>query len=479
METLHTSFIELISSIHGEQRRAERAIEKKDLQAAIKYGVKEQQQRLLKNGTMPIRYKYTFADIVYITDEFSSREITSWVLPLPLDSVRISEHDEHQYNAAKARIAQDPKIITSHSVFVVDCSGSMKKADVEAHRCRADAVSYAIATEFIAKRLHSPSAGVTPFDVVTVIEMREDAEVIFRKEPMSWKFYNKVVERAKTSSPNSHGNYLPSLDLAFQSLKDNDHQHLALLLFFLSDGRPSDEWLSQHALVNTGITTKDIYERATVIGRHFQERLTFWMVGFGRPFDDLTVLQRMASVMKLEGAIGDFHRSDLKKIGSLSTSIANMSSTLTNTRTLLTAIRRENRVERPFNFAVFQKNIVKPGSMWETKSVRENYLNCRELVRSGKKFTWKKRELLHPKATGISFSNDPFGKGAERLVYQLREVDKTGSFVGSPLVAKDGKYVEDFNLQNFHFSFCKTQKNCFEFGHKIQPASGQVTTNWK
>ena len=450
MNTLRTSAVELVSSIHGNQRRAERAIEKKDLQSAVKYGTKELSQKRLKNGTSPIRYKYTFADIVYITDKTSTREITSWVLPLPLGQVQISENDQNQYHAAKARIAEDPQIITSHSVFVIDCSGSMRQADVEAHRSRFDAVSYAVASEFMAKRLHNPSSGVTQFDVVTVIEMRNDAQVVFKKEPMSWVFYNKFVDRAKKSRPSFHGNYIPSLDLAMTSLKENDHEHLSLFLFFLSDGHPSD-WCSP----------EDIYVRIAAIGCHFQERLTFSMEGFGSPDDDLTVLKGMAITLKLLRAVGDFHRSNLKKIGSLSTSLANISSTLTKTCTLLTNMRRDARKERSFTISKFQKEIfTTPPITWERKTVRQNYLECIELVRLEERFgfLWKRRALLHPKAVGISFSNDPFGQGAERLVYQLREIDANGKIVGSPLVAKDGRFVGDFyQLRNFHRSFCKTQ----------------------
>ena len=468
METLHTSAVELISSIHGHQRRAERDINKKDLQSAVKNGTREHQLRRLKDGTTAVRYKYTFADIVYITDETSTREITSWVLPLPLEQVRISDNDEHQYEAAKARIAQDPQIITSHSVFVIDCSGSMKKADVEAHRCRADAVSYAVASEFIAKRLHNPSSEVTPSDVVTVIEMRVDAQVVFKKEPMSWVFYNKFVDRMKTVQPSSHGSYIPSLDKAMEALKENDHENLALFLFFLSDGRPSDEWLSKHAGGSPSVSSQDIYSRASAIGSHFQERLTFGMVGFGNPSDDLTVLKEMASHLTMERAVGGFYRSDLKKVGSLSTSIANMSCTLTKTRALLTMARVDKRKERSFKLSKFQKDISAPFKDWESKTVRENHLECYELIRFGKGFTWKRRALLSdPKAAGITFSNDPFGQGAERLVYQLREMDVNGKIVGSPLVGKDGRYVEDSQVRNFHFSFCKTQKIAANMAEKF------------
>ena len=55
---LATSYVEIISHIHGSQRRAERSIDKRDLQAAVKHGTKEIQHC---NGE--IRYKYTFAGL--------------------------------------------------------------------------------------------------------------------------------------------------------------------------------------------------------------------------------------------------------------------------------------------------------------------------------------------------------------------------------------------------------------------------------
>ena len=169
---LATSYIEVISSIHGNQRRAERSIEKRDLQAAVKHGTREIQHC---NGE--IRYKYTFAGIVYITDQTSRHEITSYMLPLTIKLALVLDNDKYQYKAAKQRIARDPSLIKTHSVFVIDCSGSMRKSDVQGHKSRSDAVKYAIATEFIAKRLHNPESNVTPFDVVTIIEMRTDAKV--------------------------------------------------------------------------------------------------------------------------------------------------------------------------------------------------------------------------------------------------------------------------------------------------------------
>ena len=74
---LPTNQIPIVSSIHGRERREQRDITKRDLQAAIKYGTKEAQFRLGK-----IRWKYTFADVVYITDETSTVEVTSYAVEL-------------------------------------------------------------------------------------------------------------------------------------------------------------------------------------------------------------------------------------------------------------------------------------------------------------------------------------------------------------------------------------------------------------
>ena len=83
MDTRPTSCIDFISSLHGRQRRRERELTKRDLQAAVKHGIKEPGH----SG----RWKYTFADVVYITDSTSTSEVTSYSLPLPLDKISISK----------------------------------------------------------------------------------------------------------------------------------------------------------------------------------------------------------------------------------------------------------------------------------------------------------------------------------------------------------------------------------------------------
>ena len=71
---LTTSDVPFLSSIHGRQRREERDIDQHDLQAAVMHGRREDASRVVR-GRKVQRWKYTFANIVYI--------ITSSTRPVP------------------------------------------------------------------------------------------------------------------------------------------------------------------------------------------------------------------------------------------------------------------------------------------------------------------------------------------------------------------------------------------------------------
>ena len=96
MEAQPTSMIEFVSTLHGKQRRRERDLNKRDLQAAVKHATPERQ----RSG----RLKYTFADVVYITDSTSTEEVTSYSLPLPLDKIDIHPTELHKVNEQQRRI---------------------------------------------------------------------------------------------------------------------------------------------------------------------------------------------------------------------------------------------------------------------------------------------------------------------------------------------------------------------------------------
>ena len=127
----------IFSSLHGRERRLLRDITKRNLEAAVKYGKKERGHNCPKTG-LP-RWKYTYADIVYITDYTSTVEVTSYVLPIEIKRAPISPSDEERYNEAIRLVEEDPMRCTSHTVIIIDQSASMKTCDVTDFRSRSDA----------------------------------------------------------------------------------------------------------------------------------------------------------------------------------------------------------------------------------------------------------------------------------------------------------------------------------------------------
>jgi hypothetical protein len=126
-----TSAITLLSSIHGREGRAQRLISKLILQAAVKYGTREVAPPI--NGRGDYRLKFTFADVVYITDISGAREITSYAIPgagidiemVPIAAKMMEKHINASKNAKsdKSQIFLDIAL----AVLVVDQSGSMRK----------------------------------------------------------------------------------------------------------------------------------------------------------------------------------------------------------------------------------------------------------------------------------------------------------------------------------------------------------------
>ena len=143
-----TSAVTILFSVHGRMRRAERLIQKRDLQAAIKHGTRV----MSANPRGDWNWKYTFADVLYITDKSSRREITSWAVPgagLDVDKVLVTPEMQKLHSQACDKIRCTPGSWTSHTVVVVDQSGSMRKTDVAGGCTRSDAVWLILALDFV------------------------------------------------------------------------------------------------------------------------------------------------------------------------------------------------------------------------------------------------------------------------------------------------------------------------------------------
>lgn len=161
--------------------------------------------------------------------------------------------DEHSFGSPAERIAREEthRLVTrrasvtrstwrSHSVLIVDMSGSMRRDDVNGARCRSDGVWLCLARDYVKQQL---SKGLRDSnDKISIIIMRDKAEVLVNCEPTTWVLYNTIIKLRQWTElkPSGPGNYLPALDLAEKLLASNTSPGCALSLLFFSDGKPSD-----------------------------------------------------------------------------------------------------------------------------------------------------------------------------------------------------------------------------------------------
>ena len=275
-----TEFSSLLSGTHGRERRLERNIEKIDLQRAKRYGMQEA-------GRFG-RIKYTYGGIVFIYDPVKGREVTSfpsrdeasdetgtkYVVPVVLQKNKAYEMDVYitQHNTLKDVLNSDKTKWKSHSVFVVDMSGSMRRDDVSGAKCRSDGVWMVLARDFVKKQLDDNT--FTTDDVVSVVLMRDTAEVVLEHEPLDWVLYNRLIDMREwdTCRPSGPGNYLPALDMAETLLAANSLGTCALSLLFFSDGKPSDHG--------------PFAEKMGEIASKYRRRLTFCCIGMAQDTED-------------------------------------------------------------------------------------------------------------------------------------------------------------------------------------------------
>jgi hypothetical protein len=236
-----TSLVTVLSWEHGRMRRDQRDIDKRDLQKALKHGV--------KSRDFGGRFKCEYDGIVFITDSTFRQEITSF--PAPLIEAPEDQESFVAHLKAKDLIARKPELCKSHTVLVIDRSGSMMTHDLDLYRDRQQAAYTNVALEFVAEQLFNGTANNS--DVVSLREFNSDATVVFEREPSSWILYNKLLRRRDSRrfvdrerhrmrdsswSGSVDSNYLPALEIAGKILAKDFHDECALSLMFLSDGAP-------------------------------------------------------------------------------------------------------------------------------------------------------------------------------------------------------------------------------------------------
>jgi hypothetical protein len=430
------------SSLHGRERRLLRQIEKTDIEECLAFGIKE--------PSIKGRWKYTYNEVVLIMDPTNTTEITSFIMPLKMERAEYDNCYIEEHNEAKRAITEDKSVCASHTIIVMDMSGSMNESDVSNFITRYKAVVSNLASEYIASQLIRHQ--VKNSDVVTIIRMSTESDVLIEREPVSWVLYNMVLD-LEMKRPKFHGNYIPALQRAKELFDKYDHPNTALSLIFLSDGKPSDAYYRH---INYDICKGYIFDELRTLAIDYVSRLSTNFIGFGRYTYDFEILENLSKISEEHGCVSQFIHSKLDST-ILKDSFNSSAKRLSETRISLTIAG--GRTLRP-----------SLGTKENSTSSYFFYPRVQKKVWSSIENNW----ILKPFAQGIALCKDTLGIGAERVVFSLHVYDRHDSaseealsagfrFKQSELVGKESKFMEDVqSSERFHKTFIITQQKASE-----------------
>ncbi|KAL1523672.1 hypothetical protein AB1Y20_018606 [Prymnesium parvum] len=505
LPSILTDDISLISHTHGQARRLERNIVRRELQAAIKYGIKV---RANPGRDGSARWRYEYDGVVYITDETSRHEVTSW---------RVDGKGAAAGGVAPAQVELAGS--GCHAVLIVDMSGSMRTADIPGYKSRAAAVYDCLVRDFVKAQI---SSGAAKDVVVSVVSMGSEAALLIDKHPLDETILPRLQRIAK-QRPKGHGNYIPALDKALEVMASDARNHGGLLFFLFSDGAPSDqqEMVCQHGMPVFQFNRKEdplmghtnashawrcrqllharvrreCLDRVRKIGDMFgRDKVIARMVAFGPPDENFHLLEEMA---------GALPRSEFQKLGldasNLRTAFSSLSSSMTTMRTagggsLLTP-RGDEKVDKQQTIDTSNEFVLGVDGWW---------IYSFEDFTGKYKYDGASRELklqrLMPDATGLAFLQQPFAEGAERFVFRCSEVSVPEAVAmnwyyrgvmsnqkelmqarrcGLRLVAKEAKAMEHWMQgRTFHETFIRLQYDAAEMAAQFVKLLPSRRSEW-
>jgi len=218
---------------HARQRSRERGVDSRKAVEALKEGE-------VKQADFG-RWMCKRDGCVAIVDKDWSKILSVWHEPsngIELCKQQITP-DMMKDHICAVRRARDNSTWTSHTVAVVDQSGSMRKLDMDSYTMRFDVVWLTLALSVVANGLRSKER--TDTDMLSVVTMQNSSEIVIAHEPFDWILYNKIVDLLRSSIPCQGGCYKPALETAAALFDMSRSRRCALSLVFLSDGRPSDQ----------------------------------------------------------------------------------------------------------------------------------------------------------------------------------------------------------------------------------------------
>eukprot|EP00980_Cylindrotheca_fusiformis_P010306 scaffold2294_cov106-Cylindrotheca_fusiformis.AAC.22 len=417
-------------------------------------------------------------------------EVTAY--PEPLALAPLDTKDRILHNRTKELLDLKPHVCTSHTVLVVDNSGSMVEQDIPLHKNRQIAAYSVTAMDFVAEQIFKQTA--TNTDIVTLVEFDKQAREVLSQEPFDWVLYNKLLDRRDPRSYRARSglsamdrrsgdtNYLNALETADQALQRIDHDRCALSLFFLSDGAPTDG-------MALGITPDAAKHRMMAkiaeMAKHYGDKLNVLMVGFGSPHQDFSVLQEMAEAVNVgdSGAKAEFLYCE-RAANKLESAVSRLVSSTTMTRTmLLNGERKERRMRRTFPMEASTDGL----HQWRYFRIKGHrffdrrrgefaiYPGLPPGACGGAQISDSRMdELLKARPPFLAVNRVACGTGAERVAFrcQLACQHSESSFVLETMVAKETILVErPADNMEFHKNFCETQDLAsylaFEFNSRL------------
>ena len=427
---------------------------------------------------------------------------------------------------------------TYHSVIIVDMSGSMRRDDINGGRCRSDAVWLALARNHIKVPLENGDLSPTT-DLVSIIIMRDEAEILFSYQPADWYLYNKIVGLREWDSirPYGDGNYMPALKAA-ELLFDRNSYVGALSLIFFSDGKPSDPRANHRGMMG---------ELASKYGR----RLSVACIGIASDDEVFFTLRGLVEEADSYGCHSYFNKASLD-VDSMSNIISSLSSSVALTKTEITDvqsgklrsirsdIRREKKNEPEDLHITCDWNVYKGNSIcsfwvWNREqrdfvvlfdyrcfhcgkdtrafgktTPKENTIRCNDCccayfcdkrcftegMRDHKRGTdtlascrfFKRMRLnngiIHRDfpTYSLAIKKHVFGEGSERVVSKVRFLDPADNFFGEKFVAKDSRFVREGSYKDhlqFHKSFLRTQSIASKMADRFNSDIDKLVSTYK
>ena len=467
--TRPTSEFTVLSSLHGQARRQLREITRFDLQSAVKYGVKTLGAPCPKSGAC--RWKYTYGNVVYITDETSRKEITSYREPISIHQAPVTAEMVARHEQDARMLLEDPHLCVTHHIIVIDQSGSMRTSDVHGFRNRSQAAYGVLALEYLADQLHQRGVDDKILEAVTVLEMQSHCHVMIHREPLDWMLFNKILDRQRHANPCDHGDYnqalLTSHEFIFHELQGIDPEDSPVFsMIFLSDGRPSDSHPDDTAYRQDILT-----EMANQLKPHFE----LHTIGLGKSSADFSSLKDMAMTVESCGCKATFSYSQLSG-AQLGEAFSSISTSMTATRTEALSGKRGEAagVPRPKKDVQLRcKSTPQDERIFrvETRGVSrwryDKYLDDG----SDDFWPWDGLPFKNKGAIGFEVEEEPFGKGAERLAHVFHEIGPGNQRLGVAMVAKETISVGNADRRvDFHEAFCRVQHKSNELAQRFNGA---------